>query len=94
MAKAKPNKRGRRKGEQTHIPGTGPEKNARVHPLAVEYVRTRDSRMELLKEETELKDRLRDAMREEGIRVYEYDDINVVVTTSEEIKVKRAKVEE
>lgn len=80
--------RGRKKGEQTFIPGTGPEKNARIHPVAVEYVRVRDSRMDLTKEEVKLKDRLIALMHSEGLKDYCYDDINVILSSEEKLKVK------
>jgi hypothetical protein len=91
-AKDKPaSKRGRQKGQQTHIPGLEPAKNKVIHPLALDYVRARDTRMEFGKEEVILKDRLIDAMQAEGLLVYEYEDINVVVGLERTLKVKRAK---
>ncbi len=86
--------RGRKKGEQTHIEGMAPEKNPKVHKLALGYVRARDARMEQLKEEIELKDRLLAAMEGEEMTAYEYDDINVIVSSDKTIKVKRHKKEE
>lgn len=89
----KPAGRGRKKGEQQHLPGTGPTKHAVIHPLAIEYVRVRDARMDMNKEEVKLKDRLTEAMHAAGMKLYEYDDINVVLTVEENLKVKRANSE-
>lgn len=95
MAKKKPApKRGRQKGEQQHIPGVGPEKNKRVHPLAVDYVRKRDHRMELTKEEKAAQILLIDAMHDEGLQIYEYGDVSVELQSKgEKVKVRIAGVE-
>lgn len=89
-AAKKPNTRGRKKGQQTHIPGVGPEKNEAIHELAVDYVRARDARMDMLKQEVELKGRLTDAMHSEKLKAYEFDDIAVSLTSKEDLKVKKA----
>lgn len=84
----KPNTRGRKKGEQQHLDGMGPEKNPVIHPIAVEYVRVRDMRMDLMKDEVKLKVRLLAAMHQADLKAYEYDDINVILTSKEDLKVK------
>lgn len=91
--KEKPAKRGRKKGEQLHLPGTAPEKNPKVHNLALDYVRARDARMDLGKEESKLKTRLLDMMHEEKLKGYEYDDVCVILTAKEDLKVKKGGVE-
>lgn len=95
MAKSKP-KRGRQKGEQGHFDGMAPAKNPKIHPVAVSYARVRDHRMEIGREEAELKQRLTDLMKSEGIEIYEYDDVLVTLTHTDEVKVvnpKKAKKE-
>lgn len=93
MAKSKEkpaSKRGRKKGEQLHIDGMAPAKNAKVHPIALNYVRIRDHRMEMTKEEVELKGRLLAVMQAEGLTEYAFDDISVEVKHSDDVKVKKA----
>lgn len=92
MAKAKPaSRRGRQKGEQQHLPEMAPAKDKDLHKLALEYVRARDLRQDQLKEEVELKDRLLALMEAKGLKVYEYEEVNVTVSEERTIKVKRQK---
>jgi hypothetical protein len=92
MAKAKEkptSKRGRQKGEQGSLPTMEPKKNERIHKLALSYVRVRDHRMELTKEEVDARTLLLDAMKDEGESDYHYEDIHVQITTDLKIKVKK-----
>lgn len=99
MAKAKkapkaktpkaPSKRGRQKGEQQHLPDMAPVKDADIHPVALEYVRARDTRMEYGKDEAELKARLIAIMEKKGLTTYEYDDVSVAMTAEKKVKVKK-----
>lgn len=82
-----PSKRGRKKGEQTHFDGMAPTKNSKIHPIAVSYARVRDHRIELGREEDELKKRLKDVMKSEGVEIYEYEDVLVVMTHTDDVKV-------
>ena len=87
--------RGRQKGEQQHLPQMAPRKHPTIHPLALDYVRVRDRRMLLTDEETELQDRLLEAMKKAGFETYEYEDINVYVSHGDEsVKVKKKKASE
>lgn len=92
MAKKKPtSRRGRQKGEQQHLPGTEPVKHKRIHPLALSYVRVRDARMDMTKDETEAKALLATAMQEEGLMDYVYDDVEVKLTSTLDVKVSKPK---
>lgn len=84
-------RRGRQKGEQTVFEQMAPKKNIRIHNLALSYVRVRDARMDLTKQETEAKALVTAAMQDEGITEYVYDDLQVQLTTSLELKVGKPK---
>jgi len=84
-----PSKRGRQRGEQQHLPDMAPAKDADIHPVALEYVRARDTRMEYGKDEVELKSRLIALMEKKGLTTYEYDDVSVSVTAEKKVKVKK-----
>lgn len=97
MAKRKPHadnpgsRRGRQKGEQQHLPEMEPKKIPRIHNLALSYVRMRDERMDLTKQETEAKALVVAAMQDEGIAEYLWDDVQVQLTTTLELKVGKSK---
>lgn len=92
MAKTKkPNTRGRQKGEQTHFNGMEPVKIPGIHGLAIEYVRVRDARMDLTKEEVRANNLLLAAMQKEGITTYDYDDVQVKISVTQNVSVRKAK---
>lgn len=82
-----PSKRGRQKGQQKHLPGMAPKKDNDIHPVALEYVQARDTRMEYGRSEVELRERLIALLEKKGVSGYEYDDISVV-TAKKKVKVK------
>ncbi len=85
---AKTKKPRTRRVRQDYLPGTAPEKNARVHPLALNYADLRDERIAANKLEKEAHDTLLHTMLEEGLEVYEYGDLKVVVNAKRKCRVE------
>lgn len=80
-----------KKARQAFLPGTEPQKNKRVHPLAENYAGLRDARIAANREEKDAHDALLNAMQEEGIDSYEYGDLKVVVNNRKKCKVMTPK---
>ena len=84
---------GRKKANQDRLPGVEggiPE----LDQLGYEYAALRDSRMETLKKEVELKKKTLDAMKRHNLMTYRYEDLIIDrVPGEEKLRVKVAKEE-
>ncbi len=85
--KTKPKPRKRLK--QNHLPGMEPPSVAAIDRAAEDYVKVRDERMEMTKDEVEKHDRLLGLMREHGLDTYEFDGFTINCQTKTKVKVKR-----
>lgn len=77
---------------QTYIAGCEPPRIPEVDRAAIKYRETRDQRMELTRQEAELKAALLDAMKEHGLEQYPVPDtdVEVVVQHGEDnVKVRK-----
>jgi len=72
--------------DQQHLPGVA-EKHPVIHPLAKQYAKLRDKRMEAGRIEKEAKTKLIETMKEEGMDTYSYQDVDVVVSHQDSLKV-------
>ncbi len=88
--KEKPPKKERPpKGGQQHLPGAEQmDKIPAVHKAAQEYVKLRDHRMAILKQEIDAKGKLKLQMDNKGLKFYEHGDVTVNIEAKEKIKVK------
>lgn len=91
MAKAK--KMSRASDGQTFLPGTEPEKNAKVHNAALRYIRERDKRIAANQEESDAHNTLLNLMIEQGLESYVYGDLKVFVDSKKKCKVSRESAE-
>lgn len=93
-AVADPPKKGRER--QTMIPGTEPQKNARVERAAEAYEEARDEWMALSEPVKKAKQKLIDTMIEEKVESYKRGDLEVKVTHKDvyTVKVKRRSVDD
>lgn len=86
--KAKKPRRQRKTGPvDEFLPGMAPEKNQKVHPLALRYAARRDERIEANVAEKDAHDTLLLAMIEEGLSVYKYGNLRVFVDDHKKCKV-------
>lgn len=77
------------KPKQRDLPGMEERRIPDLHAAAEVYADTRDSRMDLLNREVELKEELLGLMRKHGKKVYLYDSVEIrVVHENETVKVK------
>jgi len=90
-AKSKPNGavRERKRPRKQPLPGMEDLRIRELDDAAADYADIRDRRMELSKEEHDLKERLKRAMHKHGKKVYKHDGISIeLVATEEDVKVK------
>jgi hypothetical protein len=74
--------------EQKELPGIESAKNPKIRRLARQYKAAQRERMSQLDVEVELKEKLIEAMKEEGLETYKDKDIIVTRTSKDSIKVK------
>lgn len=79
----------RRRPKQKHLPGLEPPSIPKIEKLADTYVERRDERMAMLESEIAAKDLLFAAMKEAGLKHYEYDGKLIEVLATEKVKVKK-----
>lgn len=72
---------------QNHMPGTGPQKNPRVHKKAVRYFDLMQARKAAGVAEKEAKTTLTELMIAEGLDEYEYGGLKVSIDTKRNVKV-------
>ena len=99
MAKTKPKRKPRpRKPTQGYLKGMKPPSIPKIDKLADRYVADRDTRMAMLKDEVASRDLLEAAMKEAGLKRYEYDSKVIELVETEKVKVRavteEGKVEE
>ncbi len=75
------------KGQQV-LPGTQQKRDKTLHAKAQKYAEVRDARMNLNREEKELKDDLIAYMRSKKVEHYEVGNIKIDLTQSDDIKVR------
>jgi len=80
---------GKVKARQQHFAGMEPEKNAKLEDMIEAYVDARDARMEALKVEVELKQKLLDYMQGRNLKKYKRGPYEAQVTRGkDEVKAK------
>lgn len=80
---------------QKSLPGMSDRKVAAIENLALDYAEIRDQRMELSKQEVELKTKLIDLMHAQKRKTYQRGNINIeLVVEAEKIKVRVKSVED
>lgn len=78
--------------DQQFIPGAEPERNATIHAAATLYRKARDARMKLTVKETEAKDKLLEAMKGEGLEVYnDPSGYSVILNHNDNVKLQDEK---
>lgn len=88
---AKKSKPKAERSKQGHLEGMEPPSIPKIDKLADAYVEARTERMQLLTEEVKRRDLLEVAMREAGLKVYEYDGKTVELVAEEKVKVRTKK---
>lgn len=73
-----------------HLPGMEPKVMPKLHRLIEEYVAVRDERMALTEREVDLKNRLRETMKEAEIDSYKVDGHEAYLKTEETVKARLA----
>jgi hypothetical protein len=87
--KKAPEKKANKLPRQDALPGMSDTKIATIETLALDYVELRDERMEIGKQEVELKEKLIQAMHKAGKTEYKRAGITVKLVVEEEgVKVR------
>jgi hypothetical protein len=83
-----------KRARQERLPGTEGVIQE-LEELGYEYAALRDQRMDLTKQEVDLKNRLLEAMHKNNLTSYQYQDIEVEIIPGEEkLKVKVDKIKD
>lgn len=69
---------------QQDLPGLADRKLKDLHEACLDYVEKRDARMEILKEEVDLKDRIKKLLKKHKLEHYEYDGVSADLVVEEE----------
>lgn len=83
----------KRKPKQRELPTMERERHPKLEKLADIYCEQRDSRMSALEREIDARNILMAAMREHGLKSYDYDGKLIEIIADEKIKVKAKKSE-
>lgn len=75
--------------EQQYIGDMAPEKNKKVHPLALEFLERSDDYKAAKKKVDDAHDELFYAMQDEGLEIYKYETIMVRISVDKKAKAKR-----
>lgn len=99
MAKHKTKSKGKRttRPRQPDLPGMESRMYADLHEEARQYAEIRDERMELNEREAKLKERVLNLMHEHGLKVYRYEEVEILIEPGEEnvkVRIKREKEKE
>lgn len=84
------------RGKQNDLPGMSDRKLEDLSDTAYDYAKVRDKRMELSREEGELKSKLLTLMKRHRMKEYVYEDVEIRVVTEEEtvkVRIRKAKEE-
>lgn len=87
-------RRTKKRGTQLELEGMERPKIAEVEQAAESYEQVRDARCVLSAEEREKKETLIEVMTRHGLKYYKFEDHEVFVTESNNVRVKRLKPED
>lgn len=77
---------------QQDLPGMTDRKLKDLHDACLDYVEKRDARMEMLKVEVDLKDKIKKLLKKHKMEHYEYDGVIADLVVEEEtVKVRAPK---